>query len=185
MSGRRASKYGTHIGPNLDVIMGWMRSGMTEKSIAKTLGVGVSTWEHYKATKPEFREHIRKAQQDIGALCVNNLFKRANGYDYDEITTEITEGGNQRQQAQTGNQRRVIKKVTKHMPPDVGANCVILFNRMAKYWQNTQHIQHSGEIKGSGVLCTAPPMDKEAWLQFYKENVANGNGEAKEQTDPA
>lgn len=177
MSPGRANKYQTHIEPYLEVILGWMRSGYTEASIAKRLGVGKSTWERYKATRQEFREHIRKGQQDVAALCVNNLVKRANGYDYDEIHTEITDGGQQGQRGAAGagqlqaSQRRVFKKIIRHVPPDVAANCVIIFNRMASKWQNTQYIKHTGEVKGGGVLLTAPPMDKDAWLRFYDQNV--------------
>lgn len=169
--GGRQNKYESHVQPKLDVILGWLRSGYTEQSIAKRLGVGQSTWSRYKIAHSELREKILEGQLDIAALCVNNLVKRANGYDYDEITTEITDGGSQGQRGQTGSQRRILKKVIKHMPPDVGANCVIIFNRMAGKWKNTQYIKHSGEIKNAGVLLTAPPLDKEAWLQFYKENV--------------
>ncbi len=169
--GSHKNKYERYIQPNLDVIVGLLRSGHTQESIAKRFGVGRSSWVRYKAAQPEFQEKIREGEQDIGALAVNNLVKRANGYDYDEITTEITDGSAAQQHGQAATHRRIIKKVTKHVPPDVAAICVIIFNRMADKWKNTQYIKHSGEIKNAGVLLTAPPMDREAWLQFYQENV--------------
>lgn len=173
-------KYETVILPSLDVILGLLRSGFTETSIAKRLGIGRSTWEACKANHPDFREHLFKGRMDVGALCVNNLLKRANGYDYDEITTEITDGGGPSSQGQPGSQRRIVKKVTKHVPPDVAANIFIICNRL-KNWQHVQYIKHSGEIKGSGVLLTGPPLKKEEWLKFYKENVQDAQ---KKESEP-
>jgi len=171
MSGGRASKYHTHIEPNFEVIRGWLRSGYTEESIAKRLGVGPSTWRRYKNDHPEFKQLIFEGNQDIAALCVNNLVKLANGYDYEEIHTEVTDNGpaqGNSKKAQVG--RRVIKKVTKHVPRNVAANIFLLCNR-DKRWKHIQHIQHSGEVKGAGVLLTAPPMDRDSWLQFYETHV--------------
>ncbi|HUV65539.1 MAG TPA: hypothetical protein VMW24_16700, partial [Sedimentisphaerales bacterium] len=151
------------------VIMGWMRSGMTEKSIAKTLGVGVSTWEHYKATKPEFREQIRKGQQDIAALCVNNLWKRAKGYDYEETTVETIKEKNE--QGKMVIVKTNTKTVTKHMAPDVGANIFLACNRDPEHWQNTQHIQHSGALTNS-----LSDEDCQKIRGILKAKGENGNG---------
>ena len=167
-------KYDTHVQPNFEIILGYLRSGFTEASIAKRLGVGVSTWEKYKNEHVEFLELIKTGRQDVAALAVNSLVKRATGYDYEEIHTEIKISGKaQSEQGQRVSQPAVIKKITKHVMPDVGAICVILFNRMKTKWQNKQEIRHSGQIKNAGVLLAGAPLSKEAWLQFYKDNVEN------------
>lgn len=169
MAGRR-NKYFTNIEPNFDLIAGYLNGGHTEASVAKSFGVGVSTWERYKSEHPEFREAIHKSGMNATALVVNALFKRATGYQYEEIHTEITDNGRQSQQS-AANQRRVIKKITKEVPPDTAAAIFWTTNRDPEHWKNQQNIKHSGEIKNSGVLMTSPPMDKDKWLQFYKTNV--------------
>lgn len=172
------SKYETHIEPHFDIILGYLRSGYTEASIAKRLGVGVSTWEKYKKEHIEFLEVIKTGRQDIGALAVNNLKKLADGYDYEEIHTEIVDSGavkTDKDKNKRGAQRRVIKKITRHVPPNLGANIFIVLNRMKERWKNKQEIKHSGQVRTSGVLMTGVPLSREAWLQFYKDNVENAN----------
>lgn len=186
MSGRK-NKYQTHIEPHLQAIKGYLRSGHTEESIAARYGVGTSTWHRYKTVFKEFRELVIKATQDSMALVVNALFKRATGYEYDEIQTEITDQGQGqgKEQGQPGNQRRVIKKTTKQVAPDTGAAIFLLINRDPEHWQNRQDIRHSGEIKNQGVLMVSPPLDKDEWEKFYEQKIApananaNGNGGKK------
>lgn len=178
MARGRKNKYLTNIEPNIDLIIGYLNSGHTEASVAERFGVGVSTWQRYKSKYPEFREQIRKAGMNATALVVNSIFKRANGYEYEEIHTEITDNGRQNQRQQSsGNQKRVIKKVTKQVPPDTAAAIFIVTNRDPEHWKNQQNIKHSGEIKNSGVLMTSPPMEKDEWLQFYKKNVEEKQGQ--------
>jgi len=164
----RKSKYQTHIEPNVELILGWLRSGYTEQSIAKRLGVGASTWKHYKGQYQDFRDLIQKGQQDIAALCVNSLLKRAVGYDYEEVHKEVVNPGSQGQ-GRSGAQRVVVKTITKHVPADVGACCVILFNRMKGKWQNKQEIKHSGQIKNTGVLMVEPERTRKQWEEWVQQ----------------
>jgi len=180
MSGRK-SKYHTHVEPRFEFIQGKLRSGYTEESIAKSLGIGASTWKKYKALFVDFRDLIKKAAFDSTALVVNALHKRATGYEYDEIHTEITDTGAQKKQAgQPLAQRRVIKKITKHVPPDTAAGIYWTTNRDPANWKNTQNIKHSGEIKNTGVLVVAPPLSKEEWLkQNAKSEEPDGTEKKK------
>lgn len=156
----RKTKYGEYIAPNLKIILGWLRAGYTEESIAKRLGVGLSTWEHYKATNTSFRSLIHTGRQDIGALALNNLYKRANGYDWEEVTKEKGKNG----------KLVVTKTVTKHLPPDVASNIFIICNRV-EGWQHVQHIQHSGELMNS-----LSDEDCQKIRGLLKANHENGNG---------
>ena len=170
MAGRK-NKYDSHIKPNMNMIIGYLNGGHTEASVAKRFGVSVSTWELYKLRKSEFSEAIKNAGMNATALVVNALHKRATGYEYDEIHTEITDTGAQHAQAgQPLAQRRVIRKITKHVPPDTAAGIYWTTNRDPDNWKNTQNIKHSGEIKNAGVLMVAPPMSKEEWLK-QNQNV--------------
>jgi len=186
MKSGRKSKYETHIEPNFEVILGLLRKGRTQGSVARLLGVSVSAWEKYKTKFPDFLEVIRRGSLDSCALVVNNLFRRAVGYEFDEIHTEITDFGTQKGKGkkinQPANQRRVIKKITKQVPPDVGALVFWLCNCDPKNWKNVQNIKLSGDVKNSGVLLMSPPQSKKEWLKFYKENV-EGKQELQETKD--
>ena len=166
MAGRK-SKYHSHIEPRFEFIQGKLRSGYTEESIAKSLGVGVSTWKKYKALFVDFRDLIKKAAFDSTALVVNALHKRATGYEYEEVqvTYNVPQLGPKGQQKNASSQPRTIKKTTKHVQPDTAAGIYWTTNRDPDNWKNTQNIKHSGEIKNAGVLVVAPPMSKEEWLK--------------------
>jgi len=171
MAGRR-NKYYTNIEPNLKFIEGFLSSGHTEESVAKRFGVGKSTWSKYKNEHKELRDVIHRAGLNSTALVVNSLFKRAKGYEYDEIYVESRNVN--------GLQTEIVKKVTKQVPPDTAAAIFIATNRDPEHWKNTQNIKHAGEIKNSGVLLTSPPMDKDEWLQFYKKNVEEKKGQSED-----
>ena len=166
MRGRK-NKYRSHVEPRFDTIQGLLRSGHTEKSIAKSLGVGVSSWERYKKEIKEFRELVKKSVTDSTALVVNAMHKRATGYEYEEVQITFTSPpqGRKGKQGQAAAQQRVIKKTTKHVSPDTAAGVYWTTNRDPEHWKNTQNIKHSGEIKNAGVLVVAPPMSKEEWLK--------------------
>lgn len=154
----RKSVYESHIKPNFDFILGCLRSGHTEISIAKRIGVGKDTWFLYKKTRPEFFALIKEGGQDSTALVVNKLYQRATGYDYTETTEEV-------QKTSTGN--KVLKRTTKkHVPSDVWAMSIILYNRDPSRWKNKQAIEHSGSIDNpSGVLIIPANQTREEWLK--------------------
>jgi len=135
---KRTNKYDTHIKPAFERILGLLRSGYTEGSIAKSLGLSSETWIQYKKAYSEFSELIKKGGEDATALVVNKLYKRAEGYDYEETKTEIRDVD--------GKKTKVISKTTKHIPPDVGAIAIVLFNRDATKWQNKQKVEHTGSV---------------------------------------
>jgi len=157
----RKSKYTTHIEPAFEVILGYLRIGMTEKSIAKSLGVGVTSWKKYKTQFPAFTALLKKGALDATALVVNALYKRATGYEYDEKYVE--------ERNVNGIVATVVKQITKHVPPDTAACIFWLINHDPDHWRNRQDIKHSGEIRGTGVLLIEPPKTKEGWLELHEE----------------
>ena len=71
---------------------------------------------------PEFLsdigEAIKKGKAPVDFEVENALLKRALGYDYEETITEVY-----------GDGKKHVKKVKRHVPPDVGAICFWLKNR--------------------------------------------------------
>lgn len=143
------SKYITHVKPHLQEILGWIRSGHTEGSIARRLGITDDTWTAYKKKYSEFSDTIKEGGQLSTALVVNKLYQRAMGFDYEEVQTEVrtTDGlsviGNERVRDKT---TKTARKVTKKVLPDVGAIALILFNRDPENWKNKHEYNVSGRI---------------------------------------
>lgn len=83
----------------------------------------------------EFSEAIKKAKEEYRAKCENttvkSLFKAANGYEYEQTTTEYMDV----------NGKPRIKKQTKknvRVEPNVGAAIFLLTNIAPERWKNRQ-----------------------------------------------
>jgi hypothetical protein len=133
----RKPMYVTHVEPSFDLITGYLRAGYTEESTAKAIGVSWTTWKVFKGKYAAFSTVIKKAKEDTTALVVNKLFQRATGYDYEETHTEIKET--------TQGKTKLIRKITKHVPADVGAAIFWLCNRDREKWRNAKYEEHNGE----------------------------------------
>lgn len=98
---------------------------MTEKQIAKRLGVAYSSWNQYKLDFPELAETIKNGRCELVAELRSALIKRAKGFSYTE--TKIIKEGNS-----------VVKTelVTKIQPPDVAALNLCLKNYDPDNWAN-------------------------------------------------
>ncbi|MBQ1771027.1 MAG: helix-turn-helix domain-containing protein [Clostridia bacterium] len=106
-------------------IEAWAREGLTEEQIAGKIGIHSDTLNEWKHRFPVISEAIKKGKAPVDFQVENALLKRALGYDWDEITTEITEN----------NQTR-IKSVIRHVPPDVAACIFWLKNRRRDRWRD-------------------------------------------------
>lgn len=121
----RKSKYETYVKPYLNRIPKWRRSGMTEEQICKKLGVGVSSFNRYKENFWELREALKNSKEELIENLEDSLFRRAMGYSYEETKIEKESDG-----------RAKITKITKELPPDVGALIFALKNLAPAKWKN-------------------------------------------------
>lgn len=113
----------------LTLIEGWCRDGKIDKDIADSIGISLSTFYQWQINYPEFAEAIKKGKAPVDIKVENALLKRALGYDFEEITTEI-------QELPGGGQRKHIRKVTKHVPPETAAGIFWLKNRRPDKWRD-------------------------------------------------
>lgn len=143
MAGERKSKYHTHVEPKLLLIEAWARDGMIEEDIAKKLGVAYSTFRKYRDEQEALSAALKRGKEVADVEVENALFKRAVGYQYDEVTKElmtvITDDGPKKELV-------VTKRVTKEVQPDVTAQIFWLKNRRPDKWRDKQEIGHSGSV---------------------------------------
>ena len=111
----RPSKYESKVKPYFEKIKELLEKGLTEKEVAKTLGIAYSTWNDYKLRFPEFSELIKgKDMKPLIADLENALVKKALGFEYEEKKQYITEDEN-------GNKKKHTEITRKVQPPDTTA----------------------------------------------------------------
>lgn len=117
--------------------------GVTIENIADFLNIHRKTFHNYLNKHPEFMHTLKNAKAVADQNVESGLYNRACGIHFEEEHYEL-------QPAKKGKTKRELvltKKITKFLPPDVGAGCLWLTNRKKGDWQNTQKINFIGEIK--------------------------------------
>lgn len=112
---------------NLIRIESWARMGLTDEQIAKNMGINKTTLYDWMKKFPDISNSIKKGKAPIDFEVENALFKRAIGYEYEEVETIIEEID--------GKQRKRIKKIKKVALPETSAMIFWLKNRKPKEWR--------------------------------------------------
>ena len=112
---------------NLIRIESWARMGLTDEQIAKNMGVNKTTLYDWIKKFPDISNSIKKGKAPIDFEVENALFKRAIGYEYEEVETIIEEID--------GKQRKRIKKIKKVALPETSAMIFWLKNRKPEQWR--------------------------------------------------
>lgn len=107
---------------------GWAREGLTEKQIAKNLGVSKSTFESYKIKHPDFLDSIKRGKEPVDFEVENALLKKALGGVYQDSSTE--------DRIVNGKKTTLKKVIIKQIPPDVVACIYWLKNRKPAQWRD-------------------------------------------------
>lgn len=109
--------------------MGFARDGLTDEQIALKMGIGISTFYEWLNKFPELSDAIKKGKAPVDIEVESALLKRALGYDYEEVITEVEELGE-------GRQKKHIRKIRKHMPGETAAQIFWLKNRRPGRWRD-------------------------------------------------
>lgn len=132
---------------------GWARDGLTDEQIASNIGIGMTTFYRWLNDFEQIREAIKKGKGPVDIQVENALLKRALGYDYEEVTTEIYSDG-----------KRHVKKVTKHVPPEVGAIAFWLKNRRRGKWcDRPPEIDQTETAESDGFIEALTATAAEDW----------------------
>ena len=134
----RKGKFADWISPDgLTTVQGFARDGLTDEQIASKMGISLSTYYEWQNKYPELSDAIKKGKAPVDIEVENALLKRALGYDYEEVVTEIEEipawKGPDGQQIIR--QKKHVRKITKHQPGEVAAQIFWLKNRRPGRWR--------------------------------------------------
>ena len=108
----------------LILLEGWARDGLIDEQIAHNIGINVGTLYDWKKKYIEISNALKKGKEVADYEVESALFRRALGYDVEEVVTEITDG------------KKHIKKTKKHIPADVTAQIYWLKNRRPDKWRD-------------------------------------------------
>lgn len=105
------------------LLQGWARDGLSDEQIAENMEISVRTLYRWKNEYWQLCHALKKGKDAADREIENALFKRAKGYDYEEVREETKNG-------------EVVKRIVtkKHIPGDTTAQIFWLKNRKPEYW---------------------------------------------------
>ena len=104
----------------LKKLRGWARDGYSDAQIAQNIGITKSTFYEWSNKFTEFSDAIKKGRQPFIVDLEDALYRSGLGYEYEEKIEEIYE--------EDGVQKKHIRKVKRHAPPNVTALIFALKN---------------------------------------------------------
>lgn len=120
---------------------GYAREGLTDKQIAKNLGIALSSFYEYQKQHSEFMDALKRGKAPVDIEVENALLKRARGYEIEEVTVEYKPGKDGEDKAKPTS----IKKVKRQVLPDPTSMIFWLKNRLRKKWRDDRALMLSGD----------------------------------------
>lgn len=147
----RKGRYESYVLPHLDEIREWYNT-LSEKDIAKRLGVSVSTFEKYKREHPELADTLKDGRQELVSMLKKSLKKKAVGFEYTETKRTIREVA--------GKKIVTIEEYTRYSPPDTGAIHLLLKN-LDESWRNDD--KATMDLKREKIELDKQKAEDERW----------------------
>ena len=147
----RKGRYESYVLPHLDEIREWYNT-LSEKDIAKWLGVSVSTFEKYKREHPELADTLKDGRQELVSMLKQSLKKKAVGFVYTETKRTIRE--------MNGEEIVTIEEYTRYSPPDTGAIHLLLKN-LDESWRNDD--KATMDLKREKIELDKQKAEDERW----------------------
>lgn len=117
--------------------------GYTHEKVAEFYNIHISSLYLWKNQYLEFFDALNTCRDENDSNIVRSLYDVAKGYNYTEKKKEVD-----------GDGKTKITRIKKHMPPNVGAIKVWLYNRRPKDFKPEAALSS----QGSGEDLPAPPL---------------------------
>ena len=120
-------------------VEGWARDGLIDSQIAHNMGISYSTFKDWLNRFPALSASLKRGKAPVDLEVENALLKRALGYEYEEVTTEIEDvptGKYNSEGKPIVKQKKHIRKTTKMVVPDTTAQIFWLKNRRPDRWRD-------------------------------------------------
>jgi hypothetical protein len=112
------------------------------------MGIALSTLSEWKKKYTEFSGALKEGKSQANAEVENALYKRAVGYDYEEVKVVAVP-----ESKKPSGKKEILKieKTVKHVPADVAAIKLWLKNR-TDHWRDVQEIEQELTGKDGGPV---------------------------------
>ena len=118
----------------------WASLGLSERQIAKNLGVSKSTFEKYKKEHSDFLDHLKRGKETADAKVENALYKRATGYKITKVQAiKVKEDHYDTEGRKIQKENVVTVEIEEERPADVSAIKFWLSNRQKGRWADNPH----------------------------------------------
>lgn len=152
---------------NLLLLSGWRRDGLDMAQIAKNIGIKRQTLYRWADAHKPIGDALKKGSEVCHIEVENALYKSACGYD-------VTETEQQETIYEDGSKIIVKRAKKRHIPPNLGAICFILKNRLPDKWRDRPEVVDNSAVEVlAEILNTTRAQAVEA---FGEEKDAENNG---------
>lgn len=153
----------------------WRCAGISEKNIAKKMGIQYSTLRKWKTESVAIQEALQNGTEELARQIASSMVKRAKGYDCTE--KEIILQGKSSKNGTTVEDGRVVKQrnITKHIPPDTRAAEFLLTNLLPEEWKRTQKVSVDGNINTTEDVIIYMPSQKSEEECMYVDEFTDEN----------
>lgn len=168
----KVDRYERYVKGKEETIRAACRKGITNDELAQLLGCGRTTAQAILRENPEFRKIVDSGKREANLSVENALFKRAVGYEYEEVFTEV------RVNKDGSGTTTYVKKTKKHVVPDVLAQMAWLRNRQPDLWNIAQQKIDLNKTVSPDDIDLSSLSDEEL-KQFHKLTEKAFNATAK------
>ena len=107
----------------------WASDGLTNEDIAHNMGIARQTLNNWCKKYPSIMDALKKGREPVVRKLENSLIKKAQGFEYEEVTTEMWVDDN-------GEKRQKVSKHKKYSAPDTSALIFLLKNYKPNKYRN-------------------------------------------------
>ena len=152
-----------------------LNNGTTITAACKAVSIRPQTLWNWRKENPKIEAFIQKALDNQIQIVEDALFKRAVGYQYEEVTKE-------RQESES--EKRIAKVVIKEVLPDTTAQIFYLTNRAPDKWKDRRALVQNtvinnpkeGKRKDPFKDIPVPVLKRMVQQVEGKTDDGNGNG---------
>lgn len=110
-------------------IESWASDGLTNEDIAHNMGIARQTLNNWCKKYSSIMDALKKGREPVVRVIENALIKKAKGFEYEEITTEMWVDDD-------GNKRQKVTKHKRYSTPDTSAAIFLLKNYKPNKYRN-------------------------------------------------
>lgn len=129
MAGRKSGAKNWVTKDGLLSLEGWARDGLSDKQIAKNVGISISTLCEWKNRYPEISEAIKKGKRPVDVQVENALYRSALGFKQ-TVRKPI------KLRRKDGSEYIDYGEEEIYVPPNITAQIFWLKNRKSEFWRD-------------------------------------------------